>query len=102
VVVHVQIRLNTSSRLDRHPVAERIGHVVVVLKGVHVLGFQFRDFVTHAPADAERNEHELMELLASRRVASHIGAAFELDAAALGYVADGRAVGKVVLGITSA
>ena len=81
----------------------RIPLDLVLLKGVHVLGFQFRDFVTHAPADAERNEYELMELLASHRVAPHIGAAFALDdaAAALRYVADGRAIGKVVLDITS-
>jgi NADPH:quinone reductase len=44
-----------------------------------------------------------MDLLSSHRVAPHIGVAFELDdvAAALRYVADGRAIGKVVLDITS-
>jgi NADPH2:quinone reductase len=45
----------------------------------------------------------LMELLSSHRVAPHIGVAFELDdvAAALRYVADRRAIGEVVLDITS-
>jgi NADPH2:quinone reductase len=44
-----------------------------------------------------------MDLLASRRVAPRIGVAFELDdaATALRCVADGRAIGKVVLDITS-
>lgn len=74
---------------------------LVLLKGVQILGFQFRDFVTHAPAEAERDERELTELLAAGRVVPHIGAAFPLDdvAAALRYVADGRAVGKVVLDV---
>jgi NADPH:quinone reductase len=80
----------------------RIPLNLVLLKGVEVLGFQMRDFPTHLPADAERNERELMELLAEGRVAPYIGAAFTLEetAAALRYVADGRAIGKVVLDIT--
>ena len=83
-------------------VIPRIPLNLVLLKGVQVLGFQFGAFVTHAPDDAERDERELMELLASGRVAPHIGASFTLDeaAAALRYVADGRAVGKVVLDVT--
>ena len=45
----------------------------------------------------------LKELLSSHRGAPHIGVAFELDdvAAALRYVADRRAIGEVVLDITS-
>jgi NADPH2:quinone reductase len=84
-------------------VIPRIPLNLVLLKGVRVLGFQIRDFVTNAPADAQRDEEELMELLASHRVRPHIGAAFGLDdtAAALRYVADGRAVGKVVLDIAT-
>jgi len=77
----------------------RIPLNLVLLKGVQVLGFQFIAFATHAAAEAERNEDELMDLLASGRATPHIGATFGLDevAAALRYVADGRAVGKVVL-----
>lgn len=80
----------------------RIPLNLVLLKGVGVLGFQFRDFVAHRPDEAERNERELMDLLASGRVTPHIGATFPLDQAAeaLRYVADGRAVGKVVLDVT--
>jgi NADPH2:quinone reductase len=74
---------------------------LVLLKGVHILGFQFRDFATHLPQDLRRNEEELLELLSAHRVSPHIGAAFPLGeaAAALRYVADGRAIGKVVLDI---
>lgn len=81
-------------------VIPRIPLNLVLLKGVQVLGFQFRDFVTHSP-EADRNERELMDLLASGRVAPHIGATFDLDdaAAALRHVADGRAVGKVVIDV---
>jgi NADPH2:quinone reductase len=84
-------------------VIPRIPLNLVLLKGVQILGFQFRDFATRAAAEAERNEQELMDLLAAGRVAPHIGATFTLDdtAAALRYVADGRAVGKVVLDVST-
>lgn len=82
-------------------VIPRIPLNLVLLKGVHVLGFQFRDFVANRTDDADRNEKELIELLVAGRVAPHIGATFALGdaAAALRYVADGRAIGKVVLDI---
>jgi NADPH2:quinone reductase len=50
-------------------------------------------------ADMARNDAELLELLASGRARPVIGASFDLHetAAALRQVADGRAVGKVVL-----
>jgi NADPH2:quinone reductase len=77
----------------------RIPLNLVLLKGVHVLGFEMRGFVLNAADQARRNSKELMALLASHRVLPHIGATFALDeaAAALRYVADGRAIGKVVL-----
>jgi NADPH2:quinone reductase len=79
----------------------RIPLNLVLLKGVHVMGFQFRDFAMHAPGETQRNEVELIDLLASGRVRPHVGASFELGdaAAALRYVADGRAVGKVVIDV---
>jgi NADPH2:quinone reductase len=75
---------------------------LVLLKGIEVRGFQFVDFAQHAPDDYERNEDELMALLASGRSTPHIGSTFGLDevAAALRLVADGRAVGKVVLQVS--
>jgi NADPH2:quinone reductase len=82
-------------------VIPRIPLNLVLLKGVQILGFQMIDFITHAPAAAARDERALLELLATGRATPHVGARFALDdvAAALQYVADGRAVGKVVLDI---
>ena len=74
---------------------------LVLLKGAHVLGFQMIDFMTHRPDELGRNQRELLELLAAGRATPHVGATFALAdvAAALQYVADGRAIGKVVLDI---
>lgn len=76
---------------------------LVLLKGIQVLGFEFLDFVTHETASFERNERELIELLATHRVEPYIGATFSLDnaAAALRLVADGKAIGKVIVDIAS-
>jgi NADPH2:quinone reductase len=80
----------------------RIPLNLVLLKGCQILGFQFRDFAAHAPEELARNEAELLELLAAGQALPHIGATFKLAeaAAALRHVADGRAVGKVVLAIS--
>ena len=77
----------------------RIPLNLVLLKGATILGFQFGDFARHAPEELRRNEGELMALLGEGRVSPHIGASFPLEevAAALRYVADGRAIGKVVV-----
>jgi NADPH2:quinone reductase len=77
----------------------RIPLNLVLLKGVHILGFQFASFAEHAPDELARNEHELLELLVADRVRPHIGATFAFDdvAVALRFVADGRALGKVIL-----
>jgi NADPH2:quinone reductase len=79
----------------------RIPLNLVLLKGVQILGYQMLGFVTHAPDEFMRNEAELMELFGSRRAVPYIGKRFALDeaAAALRYVADGRAIGKVVLDV---
>ena len=80
----------------------RIPLNLVLLKGVHVLGFQFIDFATHAPDELARNEDELAHLLASGAVRPHIGATYPLGetAGALRLVADGRAVGKVLIDVS--
>jgi NADPH2:quinone reductase len=77
----------------------RIPLNLVLLKGIQILGFQFVDFAAHAVAEYERNEAELSALLAAGRITPHIGARFPLDqvAAALRYVADRQAIGKVLL-----
>jgi NADPH:quinone reductase len=80
----------------------RIPLNLVLLKGIHILGFQFRDFAMHHPADMARNDSELLEFLAEGRAAPLIGAEFDLAdvVAALRHVADGKAVGKVLLQVT--
>ncbi len=79
----------------------RIPLNLVLLKGIHILGFQFRDFATHQPADMSRNDSELLELLAEGRATPLIGSEFDLAdvVAALRHVADGLAVGKVLLSV---
>lgn len=74
----------------------RIPLNLVMVKGIHLLGFQFQDV---PPEEFVRNETELRELLASGTVTPHICAVYPLSdvAAALRYVADGRAVGKVLI-----
>ncbi|OBK76306.1 NADPH:quinone oxidoreductase family protein [Mycobacterium sp. 1274761.0] len=74
----------------------RIPLNLVLVKGVQVLGFQFQDV---SPDEFVRNEAELRELLVSGNVAPHIGAVFPLaeTSRALRHVADGKAVGKVLI-----
>src|SRR5207302_2224335 len=48
---------------------------LVLIKGVQILGFEFASFAVRAPDDLDRNERELLEILADRRVEPHIGAA---------------------------
>ena len=83
-------------------VIPRIPLNLVLLKGVQILGFEFRSFMTNQSDEADRNEEELMALLAAGKATPHIGATFPLDdaGAALRYVADGRAVGKVVIRVS--
>ena len=76
---------------------------LVLLKGIDIRGFEFLSFVTNRPDDAARDEAELLDLLATGRAYPHIGARFPLhDAvAALQHVADGQAIGKVVLDVSA-
>jgi NADPH2:quinone reductase len=80
-------------------VVPRIPLNLVLMKGVHVLGFQFQDV---PPDEFARNEIELRELLVSGRVQPHVGAVYPLaeTVAALQHVADGRAIGKVLIDLT--
>jgi NADPH:quinone reductase len=81
----------------------RIPLNLVLLKGIRVLGIQLRDLAAHLPDEVHRNEEELMGLLAGGYVTPHVGAVFALEqaAAALRYVAGGRAIGKVVLDVSA-
>src|SRR6202011_4475554 len=73
-------------------VIPRIPLNLVLLKGVHLIGFQLREFAAHPPEELRRNEQELMDMLAAHRAVPHIGATFDLTdaAAALRHVADGK------------
>lgn len=79
----------------------RIPLNLVLLKGCEIRGFEFASFLGHRPDDAARDERELLGLLADGTARPHLGARFPLDdvVAALRHVADGRAVGKVVLDV---
>lgn len=79
----------------------RIPLNLVLLKGCRVLGFQFIDFATHRAEELARNEAELLALLAAGRATPHVGATFRLDQVveALRFVAEGRAIGKVVIDV---
>ncbi len=81
-------------------VIPRIPLNLVLVKGVHVLGFQFQDV---APDEFARNEAELGELLATGKVTPHIGTVYPLaeTSRALRQVADGNAVGKVLIDLSS-
>lgn len=77
----------------------RIPLNLVLLKGIEVVGFQLVDFMTHRYDDFRRDDAEVLALFADGRVDPFIGARFPLDDAAhaLRHVAEGRALGKVVL-----
>jgi NADPH2:quinone reductase len=80
-------------------VIPRIPLNLVLVKGVHVLGFQFQDV---PPDEFARNEDELREHLVAMRVQPHICAVYPLDETAQGltYVAEGRAIGKVLIDLS--
>ncbi|MFC8528002.1 zinc-binding dehydrogenase [Nocardia sp. NPDC057227] len=77
-------------------VIPRIPLNLVLIKGIQVLGFQFGDL---DPDLYRRHRTELAALLADGTVRPHIGARYPLaeTPAALRLVADGRAVGKVLI-----
>jgi len=77
----------------------RIPLNLVLVKGITVQGFQFQDVPTDEFA---RNEDELREHLISGRVRPHIDAVYPLaeTVQALQHVADGRAIGKILIDLT--
>ncbi len=77
----------------------RIPLNLVLLKGMVIMGFEMRTFGDRRPADAARDEAELMELLVSGRIDPYVCDIYPLEqaAAALRQVADRRATGKVLV-----
>jgi NADPH:quinone reductase-like Zn-dependent oxidoreductase len=75
---------------------------LVLLKGVTVKGMEIRTFGQFRPDLERRDNEELLALFAAGRVRPHIGARFPLRdaAAAVRYVADRRALGKVVIDVS--
>jgi NADPH:quinone reductase len=82
----------------------RIPLNLVLLKGIAILGFEFRSWAQHEQTEFARNEGELLSLLAAGRATPHIGATFPLDdvVEAMQLVGEGQAIGKVVLDIGAA
>ena len=74
---------------------------LVLLKGITVQGMESRTFMIDHPDEMARDDAELRNLLADGRLRPYIGARFPLSeaAAAIRYVADRRAVGKVVIDV---
>jgi NADPH2:quinone reductase len=77
----------------------RIPLNLVLLKGPIVKGFEIRTFAEHEPDKSVRDQKELIALLAEGRIAPHISATYELNdtSAALRFVADRHATGKVLI-----
>lgn len=74
---------------------------LVLLKGITVRGMEIRTFMSDHPEDAARDMRELTQMFADGRVHPYIGARFRLAeaATALRYVAERKAVGKVVIDV---
>ncbi|MEB3021391.1 NADPH:quinone oxidoreductase family protein [[Mycobacterium] crassicus] len=74
---------------------------LVMLKGITVQGMEIRTFATDFPAENERDLAELHQLFADGKVSPYIGARFPLaeTATALRYVADRKAIGKVIIDV---
>lgn len=74
---------------------------LVMLKGITLQGMEIRTFGTDHPDQAARDVRELQQMFAAGRIKPYIGARFPLGdtAAALRYVADRKAIGKVVIDV---
>ena len=74
---------------------------LVLLKGVSVLGFDRRSFAANHPDLRQRDEAELLALLATGRLRPRVTASFPLDRVteALQTIADRRVSGKAVVSV---
>jgi len=74
---------------------------LVLLKGITIRGMEIRTFAADHPNAVGPADRELAQMFATGAVRPHIGARFPLveAAAALRYIADRKAVGKVVIDI---
>ncbi|MBB3601366.1 NADPH:quinone reductase-like Zn-dependent oxidoreductase [Mycolicibacterium sp. BK556] len=74
---------------------------LVLLKGITVQGMEIRTFMTDYPNEIARDDAELAQLFADGKLRPYLGARFPLEqaATALRYVADRKAIGKVVIDV---
>lgn len=74
---------------------------LVLLKGITLRGMEIRTFFSDHPEEAARDTAELGQMFADGRIRPHLGARFPLaeTAAALRYVAQRKAIGKVIIDI---
>jgi NADPH:quinone reductase-like Zn-dependent oxidoreductase len=79
----------------------RIPLNLVLLKGITVQGMEIRTFMIDYPEQMARDDAELAQLFADGRLRPYLGARFPLEqaATALRYVADRKAIGKVVIDV---
>jgi NADPH2:quinone reductase len=75
---------------------------LVLLKGITICGMEIRTFVTDRPAESARDMRELTQMFADGAIRPYIGARFPLadTATALRFVADRKAIGKVIIDVT--
>lgn len=74
---------------------------LVLLKGITLRGMEIRTFFSDHPDEAARDAAELEQMFGDGRIQPHLGARFPLaeTAAALRYVAQRKAIGKVIIDI---
>ncbi|WP_445167529.1 NADPH:quinone oxidoreductase family protein [Mycolicibacterium sp. Dal123E01] len=74
---------------------------LVLLKGITLQGMEIRTFMIDYPEQMARDDAELAQLFAEGKLRPYLGARFPLEdaAAALRYVADRKAIGKVVIDV---
>jgi NADPH2:quinone reductase len=74
---------------------------LILLKGITIRGMEIRSFVSDRPDDSARDMRELTQMFAEGAIRPYIGARFALAdaAAALRYVADRKAIGKIVIDV---
>lgn len=84
-------------------VIPRIPLNLVLLKDIAIVGFEFRGWAMANADEMVRNDTELMAMLQEGKVAPYIGARFAFAdvRAAVQHVADGKAVGKVLLDVAT-
>jgi NADPH2:quinone reductase len=75
---------------------------LVLLKDIAIVGFEFRGWAMANSDEMRRNDAELMTMLGEGKVAPYVEARFGFEdvAESVRHVAEGRAIGKVLLDVT--